>query len=78
MYHFCNIFFDEILTRANITGVGGQIDFIQGASLGLDGRGKPIIAMLSTTKRKESKIVPMLQIGESYRYGALFLILLIV
>ncbi|XP_052081748.1 4-hydroxybutyrate coenzyme A transferase-like [Mytilus californianus] len=45
------------------SGFGGQIDFIRGAALGLDGRGKPIIAMPSTTKRGESKIVNMLKTG---------------
>lgn len=45
------------------SGFGGQIDFIQGAALGLDGKGKPIIAMPSVTKRGESKIVNILKIG---------------
>jgi acyl-CoA hydrolase len=31
------------------SGFGGQIDFIRGAALGLDGKGKPIIAMPSVT-----------------------------
>ena len=46
------------------SGFGGQIDFIQGAALGLDGKGKPIIAMPSVTKRGESKIVNILKIGK--------------
>jgi acyl-CoA hydrolase len=46
------------------SGFGGQIDFMQGAALGLDGRGKPIIAIPSTTKRGESKIVNMLKPGK--------------
>ncbi|XP_071163329.1 succinyl-CoA:acetate/propanoyl-CoA:succinate CoA transferase-like [Mytilus edulis] len=45
------------------SGFGGQIDFISGAALSLDGRGKPIIAMTSSTKRGESKIVNMLKNG---------------
>jgi acyl-CoA hydrolase len=45
----------------HFSGVGGQIDFIRGASLS-DG-GKPIIAITSTTKRGESKIVPFLKEG---------------
>ncbi|MFO7846263.1 MAG: acetyl-CoA hydrolase/transferase C-terminal domain-containing protein [Balneolaceae bacterium] len=43
------------------SGVGGQMDFIRGASLS-DG-GKPVIAMPSTTGRGESKIVPFLKQG---------------
>ena len=43
------------------SGVGGQMDFIRGASLS-DG-GKPIIALPSTTKRGESKIVSELRRG---------------
>jgi len=43
------------------SGVGGQMDFIRGASL--SDRGKPIIALPSTTKRGESRIVPYLKQG---------------
>jgi len=43
------------------SGVGGQMDFIRGASLSEGG--KPIIAMPSTTGRGESKIVPVLKPG---------------
>jgi acyl-CoA hydrolase len=43
------------------SGVGGQMDFIRGASLSEDG--KPIIALKSTTKRGDSKIVPFLKPG---------------
>lgn len=43
------------------SGVGGQIDFIYGASR--SEKGKPIIAMPSTTARGESKIVPTLKNG---------------
>lgn len=51
---------DSIGTR-QYSGVGGQMDFIRGASLS-DG-GKPIIALTSQTKRGESKIVPFLKEG---------------
>jgi acyl-CoA hydrolase len=44
-----------------ISGVGGQIDFIRGASLCPDG--KPIIAITSRTKHGQSRIVPELQKG---------------
>ncbi|WP_224487922.1 acetyl-CoA hydrolase/transferase family protein [Robertkochia flava] len=43
------------------SGVGGQMDFIRGAAL--SERGKPIIAMPSTTRKGESKIVAMLKPG---------------
>jgi 4-hydroxybutyrate CoA-transferase len=51
---------DSIGTR-HYSGVGGQMDFIRGASLSENG--KPIIALPSTTKRGESKIVPFLKQG---------------
>lgn len=43
------------------SGVGGQMDFIRGASLSENG--KPIIALRSTTKNGESKLVPFLKQG---------------
>lgn len=43
------------------SGVGGQMDFIRGASLSEGG--KPIIAMGSATKKGASKIVPYLKEG---------------
>lgn len=43
------------------SGVGGQMDFIRGASLSEGG--VPIIALCSSTKRGESKIVPQLKPG---------------
>ena len=43
------------------SGVGGQMDFIRGASLSPGG--KPIIALPSTTSRGESKLVAMLKPG---------------
>uniref|UniRef100_A0A914WYA2 Acetyl-CoA hydrolase n=1 Tax=Plectus sambesii TaxID=2011161 RepID=A0A914WYA2_9BILA len=46
-----------------LSGFGGQIDFIRGASLCNDGRGKPIIALPSQTKKGESKIVPFIKEG---------------
>lgn len=45
------------------SGFGGQVDFIRGAAEGFDGRGKPIIALPSTTNKGESKIVPTLKVG---------------
>lgn len=44
-----------------LSGVGGQVDFIYGAALS-DG-GKPIIALPSTTKSGESRIVATLRPG---------------
>ncbi|MBK9216076.1 MAG: 4-hydroxybutyrate CoA-transferase [Chloracidobacterium sp.] len=43
------------------SGVGGQMDFIRGASLSEGG--KPIIALQSSTTKGESKIVPFLKEG---------------
>ncbi|WMJ73808.1 acetyl-CoA hydrolase/transferase C-terminal domain-containing protein [Cytophagaceae bacterium ABcell3] len=51
---------DSIGTK-HYSGVGGQIDFIRGASY-VDG-GKPIIAMPSVTSKGVSKIVPYLKQG---------------
>lgn len=51
---------DSIGTR-QYSGVGGQMDFIRGASLSEGG--KPIIAFPSTTNRGESKIVAFLKEG---------------
>lgn len=45
------------------SGVGGQMDFIRGASLSEGG--KPIIAMSSATKKGISKITPFLKEGAS-------------
>ena len=43
------------------SGVGGQMDFIRGASLSEGG--KPIIALPSVTRHSESRIVPFLKQG---------------
>ena len=43
------------------SGIGGQMDFMRGASLSEGG--KPIIGMPSTTKHGESRIVPFLKQG---------------
>ena len=43
------------------SGIGGQMDFIRGASLSEDG--KPIIALPSVTSKGESRIVPFLKEG---------------
>uniref|UniRef100_A0A069DUF7 Putative acetyl-coa hydrolase n=1 Tax=Panstrongylus megistus TaxID=65343 RepID=A0A069DUF7_9HEMI len=54
---------DSIGTRM-YSGFGGQVDFTRGAAEGLDGKGKPIIALQSmNNKTKESKIVPYIKQG---------------
>ena len=57
---------DSIKTR-QYSGVGGQVDFVRGASMTLDGKGKSIISMTSTAKKKDgtliSKIVPYIGHG---------------
>lgn len=51
---------DSIGTR-QFSGVGGQMDFIRGASL--SEQGKPIIALPSSTAKGISRIVPTLKPG---------------
>jgi len=53
---------DSIGSR-QYSGVGGQMDFIRGASLSEGG--KPIIALPSTTRNGDSKIVAQLHMGAS-------------
>lgn len=51
---------DSVGTRI-ISGVGGQMDFMRGASLSKEG--KPIIALPSRTKAGQARIVPVLKTG---------------
>jgi 4-hydroxybutyrate CoA-transferase len=51
---------DSIGTKM-FSGVGGQMDFIRGASLSVGG--KPIIALPSTTSKGESRLVSVLKPG---------------
>ncbi|XP_017777428.1 PREDICTED: 4-hydroxybutyrate coenzyme A transferase [Nicrophorus vespilloides] len=53
---------DSIGTRM-YSGFGGQVDFIRGAAEGLDGKGKPIIALPSVTNKGESKIAITPKLG---------------
>lgn len=53
---------DSIGTRM-YSGFGGQVDFIRGAAEGFDGKGKPIIALPSTTNKGESKISAVTKLG---------------
>ena len=59
---FGQICADSIGTR-QYSGVGGQVDFVRGASLSKGG--KPIIALPSMTRRGDSKIVSQLKPGAS-------------
>lgn len=45
------------------SGFGGQLDFIRGAAIGQDGKGKAIIAFPSITSKGESKIQAVLKLG---------------
>jgi acyl-CoA hydrolase len=56
---------DSIGTRM-FSGVGGQVDFLRGAAIGTDGKGKPILALPSVTNKGESKIVSILKPGLIY------------
>ena len=52
---------DSVGTRI-VSGFGGQVDFIRGAGVCHDGRGRPIIALPSVAgKAQRSKIVPTIQ-----------------
>lgn len=51
----------DSIGRFLYSGVGGQMDFIRGASLAEGG--KPIIALPSLTSKGESRIVPYLKSG---------------
>lgn len=51
----------DTIGSVQFSGVGGQMDFIRGASLSQGG--KPIIAMASQTNKGISKIVPQLNVG---------------
>jgi 4-hydroxybutyrate CoA-transferase len=57
---------DSIGTK-QFSGVGGQVDFVRGASMSIDGKAKAIIAMPSVAKKKDgsmiSKIVPFIDHG---------------
>jgi acyl-CoA hydrolase len=53
----------DTIGPVQFSGVGGQMDFIRGASLSEGG--KPIIAMCSSTKKGQSKIVPVLKAGSA-------------
>lgn len=49
------------------SGVGGQVDFVRGAAMSLDGKGVAIMAMPSVTAKKDgtliSKITPYIDLG---------------
>jgi len=53
---------DSIGTKM-YSGFGGQVDFITGAAMSEDRQGKPIIALNSVTNKGQSKIVPVLKLG---------------
>ncbi len=46
-----------------ISGTGGQMDFVRGATLCDDGKGKAVICMTSKAKNGASKIVPIIKQG---------------
>ena len=57
----------ESIGYTQISGVGGQVDFVRGAAASKGGRS--IIAMPSTVKGKISKIVPLLDEGAAVTTG---------
>ena len=54
----------ESVGLRQISGVGGQVDFVRGAAMSKNGRS--IMAMPSTVKGKASKIVPVLDEGSAF------------
>ena len=59
---------DTIGTK-QFSGVGGQVDFVRGAAMSTDGKGKSIMAMPSVVMKKDgtliSKIVPFIEHGSA-------------
>lgn len=57
----------DCMGTKQFSGVGGQVDFMRGATDAQDGKGKAIIAMSSAAIRKDgtviSKIVPVIDYG---------------
>lgn len=53
---------DSIGTKT-YSGVGGQVDFLRGAAIGKDGKGKPILAMPSVSPKGVSKICTFIKQG---------------
>ncbi len=57
----------ECIGTKQISGVGGQVDFVRGAAMAHDGKAKAIIAMPSVTVMKDgtmiSKVVPYIDHG---------------
>uniref|UniRef100_A0A0K0ENC2 Acetyl-CoA hydrolase n=1 Tax=Strongyloides stercoralis TaxID=6248 RepID=A0A0K0ENC2_STRER len=53
----------ESIGKKFYSGFGGQVDFITGAGMAYDNKGKAIIAMPSKTSKGKSKIVPTLADG---------------
>lgn len=56
-----NIWADSLNARKIYSGIGGQADFLRGSYLSKGGR--PIIAMKSTTRKGESKVLDMCPMG---------------
>lgn len=57
----------------SIVGYGGQVDFIRGAADGIDGKGKPIIALASVnSKTKDEREIPSSKIVPKIKDGKLF------
>lgn len=58
----------DTIGARQFSGVGGQLDFMRGAAMSTDGKGRSIIAMPSVTQKKDgtklSKIVPYLSEGQ--------------
>lgn len=71
----------DIIGYKQFSAVGGQVDFIRGAAMCHNGKGKAIIAMPSAAKKKDgtliSKISPILAEGQAVttsRYDADYIV----
>lgn len=47
----------DMIGRRQFSGAGGQVDFVRGANMALDGRGISIIAMPSVNRGKDGRLV---------------------
>ncbi|KAF6775138.1 hypothetical protein AHF37_05422 [Paragonimus kellicotti] len=53
----------DFIDNNPLVGVGGLVDFIRGAAISTDGKGRPIIGLTSRTPLGEPRIVSILERG---------------
>ncbi len=47
----------DMVGRKQFSGAGGQVDFVRGTAMSVDGKGKSIIAIPSVTKKKDGTVI---------------------